>query len=623
MITYRNTFFDTLLERRGSVVPKALAIAFPNALLTAFVKVLALRGLLELTPRDELIMDQSVVWSGFTALVGFLVIFRTSIAYSRFWDGATLTHNMRGNWFDACSALIAFTKCSKATPQQVNNFRHIIIRLFSMLHALALAEIEEAEVTGLSEHPQLSSSMSLDLIDVRGIDPRSLSTVRASDAKVELLFQWIQQTIVENFFSGVLGVPPPILSRVFQELSNGMVLYHEAMKISSVPFPLPYAQTCNMLLVVHWLMNPLITIYWVSSPIWAAVLSFVQVFILWTLHLISVEIQNPFGTDANDLDQVGLHLEMNQHLLLLLKPSTLTTPTLSKQAIIEEDVWMDMRNSDLHGSFEEVWTEMDEVGYKTDCCDQKAALFFVDAMARCVSGGRPAPRRSTLRVHDTDGALCAHSFLSDRHVLDQIINTRRKRTKGFQKTTKRRDSDLSGLRRCDSRLTLDRILEDDTRTAEALFNADFDMKDMAFKATATGNTLRSGSGGVCEAPPGPLSDDDAAATMNGLHSPPQPSIASPRTPKLLPPQRTLMETPSLSQQETPDVRQDSFREMDDMQREGLENLEPPGIVASGDESFTIAAITKSAEPPGESAVHPAIVFTSETGSAKVEPFVVS
>ena len=41
---------------------------------------------------------------------------------------------------------------------------------------------------------------------------------------------------------GGVAVPPPILSRVYQELSNAMLGFNSAMKVATTPFPFPYAQ---------------------------------------------------------------------------------------------------------------------------------------------------------------------------------------------------------------------------------------------------------------------------------------------------------------------------------------------------------------------------------------------
>ena len=54
---------------------------------------------------------------------------------------------------------------------------------------------------------------------------------------------WMQTLMVEHHVNGVLSIPAPILSRSFQELSNGMVAFHDAIKLSCIPFPFPYAQT--------------------------------------------------------------------------------------------------------------------------------------------------------------------------------------------------------------------------------------------------------------------------------------------------------------------------------------------------------------------------------------------
>lgn len=86
---------------------------------------------------DTAAMD-STVYNAFSTLLGILVVFRTGQAYNRFWDGSTLTHQMRGDWFDAASSIISFTRTSKADSTKLWDFRQIVVRLFSMLHALSL-----------------------------------------------------------------------------------------------------------------------------------------------------------------------------------------------------------------------------------------------------------------------------------------------------------------------------------------------------------------------------------------------------------------------------------------------------------------------------------------------------
>merc|ERR1719223_1169145 len=113
MIKYKSGGIYYLLkvfQMRGSVFPKALLVAVPCSVISAVIKACINFGMLEvLEPKDSL-MRESAAWSGFSFFIGFLIVFRTSEAYNRFWEGCTSTHAMRAEWFDSCSALVAFCK---------------------------------------------------------------------------------------------------------------------------------------------------------------------------------------------------------------------------------------------------------------------------------------------------------------------------------------------------------------------------------------------------------------------------------------------------------------------------------------------------------------------------------
>lgn len=338
----------------GSVFPKAMLFALPCSLIAAALTAGANSGYLEFLEDEESVLKDNTAWSGFSFLVGFLIVFRTSQSYNRFWDGCTSIHNMRAEWFDACSSLIAFCRHSRISEELMVSFQNRLVRLFSMLHAAALAEIEDSCNKDID-----AEAFKFELIDPQGLDEKSLRVVKNSTAKAELIFQWIQQLIVDGSSTGVLSIPAPILSRSFHELSNGMVAFQDAMKISVVPFPFPYAQTCDFLLVLHWIIAPFVVCRSVSQPVWAGIFVFTQAFVLWSLNIIAVQLQNPFGMDPNDIDGRDMQVEMNSHLLLLLSESTLRVPTLSKRAVDLRGV--DARtfhlDQQISKSFREVWQE--------------------------------------------------------------------------------------------------------------------------------------------------------------------------------------------------------------------------------------------------------------------------
>mmetsp|Transcript_814 Transcript_814/g.1784 ORF Transcript_814/g.1784 Transcript_814/m.1784 type:complete len:659 (+) Transcript_814:175-2151(+) len=340
----------------GSVFPSALLVAIPCSLLAVGLRAWIDAGGSFLAAED--ILKETQVWSGFTFLVGFLIVFRTSQAYARFWDGCTATHNMRAEWLDGVSALCAFVEFSNgrvARDKQVV-FKAKLIRLVSMLHSAALAELE---VMGL-DFPRFQevAAFKYEIIDPGGLDEKSLRLVQQSKTKVQLLYGWIQCLIVQNIQEGVLTIPAPLLSRAFQELANGMVAFHEAMKISAIPFPFPYTQTCDCLLFMHFIITPIVTCQWVNSLAWAGVFVFIQVFVLWALNFTAIEIENPFGVDPNDLDGRTMQMAMNQNLLLMLRSNATRTPHLQDNYTCNEAA---EGGEFLLKSFHDVWSDSPEM----------------------------------------------------------------------------------------------------------------------------------------------------------------------------------------------------------------------------------------------------------------------
>mmetsp|Transcript_26196 Transcript_26196/g.49431 ORF Transcript_26196/g.49431 Transcript_26196/m.49431 type:complete len:636 (-) Transcript_26196:463-2370(-) len=438
MIKYRTrqgslSFFRQVCQRAGSVFPEAFQIALPCMALTVALTILINEKQLQFLENEDSVLRDNAAWGGFSFLVGFLIVFRTSQSYNRFWEGCQSTHHMRAEWFDGCSSLIAFCKHSKADKGKVSHFQNTLVRLFSMLHAAALAEIEDCAGDEVSDYEAFNFA----LLDAEGIDEKSLLVIKSSTAKVELIFQWIQQLVVENIETSVLSIPPPILSRSFQEIANGMVAFHDAMKISYIPFPFPYAQTCDFLLLLHWFIVPFVVCQWVTEPVWAAVFSFIQVFILWALNFIAVELENPFGLDANDIDGWHMQEEMNEHLLLLMSPSTKTTPTLSTKCKDLSDLsyWMgDSRDTVsmlAEKSFSQVWNALESIPPGDAMCS-RASVRPPARRSRAVS-----MRHSSATMHN-----CNNSRASSR--ASRYATTRRSRLSTDTRDTTYANSSVRG-----------------------------------------------------------------------------------------------------------------------------------------------------------------------------------
>ncbi|KAF4698182.1 Zinc finger, RAN-binding domain containing 2 [Perkinsus olseni] len=105
---------------------------------------------------------------------------------------------------------------------------------------------------------------------------------------VLVVSQWIVELMLSQNLHGRLNVHGAIQSRVYQEISNGMLGYNQALKISKIPFPFPFAQIIALMSFGFLIISPIAMItttnYWHDG-----------------LNQISIELEEPYGTDANDL----------------------------------------------------------------------------------------------------------------------------------------------------------------------------------------------------------------------------------------------------------------------------------------------------------------------------------
>eukprot|EP00928_Gymnodinium_smaydae_P087803 TRINITY_DN71_c3_g1_i1.p1 TRINITY_DN71_c3_g1~~TRINITY_DN71_c3_g1_i1.p1 ORF type:complete len:525 (+),score=37.80 TRINITY_DN71_c3_g1_i1:58-1632(+) len=298
------------LSLRGSVLPKAFALALPNAVLAFLLHVYA-----RPPPGVASIFEGcEIFWSGYTFVLGFLLVFRNNQAYSRFWEGATRIQQIRGEWLNAFSNLVAFSS-TKAPAHEVERFHQMMARLFSLMHCSALQQVADLE------------DDTMDIIECSGFAYEFLEYLQDANDRCEIILQWVQRAIVEASHAGIIDVPPPILSRVFQELSHGIVNLNNVRQLKEIPFPFPYSQTLTYLLVIHWVTTAVLASQFMGSAVCAAFLSFVLISAYWTPLYIALEIDQPFGGDANDLPVKMLQSDMNQSLLQLLEPMAQTVPS--------------------------------------------------------------------------------------------------------------------------------------------------------------------------------------------------------------------------------------------------------------------------------------------------------
>jgi len=345
--------FHKLVQLEGSVTMTVL----PHCLLAALLAILV--------NQQDLIFFPSKAYGHqiFTYGLSFLVIMRTNLSYSRYWEGITACILMHSKWLDAAAQIIAFDELSKgAAAASGPKFRAHVVHIFGLMSATAMLELQgedESELRNLvreyfppddeppdapfqshdvrpasaaspasvvplsDQQPKLSRSKSNleGNLEESGTDAAFLPVIgkvtegeyteyhSAKDAEVPVHY-WMQKMvrlITKRHHQGGLAAPPPIVSRIFQELSNGLLGFENAHKITAIPFPFPYTQIVQYLQTAFVVSVPFVVCSFVDDLAFQMVFSFLAVFTFTSLNAVASELEDPFGHDANDLPLRQLH----------------------------------------------------------------------------------------------------------------------------------------------------------------------------------------------------------------------------------------------------------------------------------------------------------------------------
>jgi len=338
MIDYRSGVwgFKVSLGCRGSLAPRALTMAIPNAVLTYIVATFLQQSAAKEWLDDDTPTSAQMVGTAFSSIMLFILYNRSSTAYDRWWEGGTLLQKTRGEWFNAYSSIMAFASTDPEVQTQVDAYCNLLARLMSLLMCCGLQQVSP------------NKDRPFEIIDLEGIERESMEFLNSAPDKVEIILQWIQRSIVMQMESGVLPVPPPILSRAFQELSRGIVNLQNARKIAEFPYPYPLAQISMILQLTHWVMMP----FWAALAVprgWAVLVSFLSIFVLWCVHFNALDLEFPFGGRDNDLPMREMQHDWNNSICTMLDKRVTHPPLFQYDPEVHEEMCMSMSDaSDLY-----------------------------------------------------------------------------------------------------------------------------------------------------------------------------------------------------------------------------------------------------------------------------------
>ena len=145
-----------------------------------------------------------------------------------------------------------------------------------------------------------------------------LQKARGPSAKVTLAWHWLSEFIIREHLAGSLGkVAPPIISRLIQFLSDGMIFYNHARKTMYIPFPFPHAQISAIFVVIIVAAVPLLMDEYSNNIYVGSALTFFTVICISGLHEVAKELENPFRNVPNEIPLCNLQALFNESLVTL------------------------------------------------------------------------------------------------------------------------------------------------------------------------------------------------------------------------------------------------------------------------------------------------------------------
>lgn len=207
-------------------------------------------------------------------VISLLLVFRTNTAYERWWEGRKLWGTLVNCSRNLSIRLSAITKDS---PDDLREFKRLIINFPYALknHLRNISSMDEAELEEKFQIKELKTQKHL---------PQYIS-----DNFYNRLVRLNQEGKIntENFIA---------VSTDWQQL---MEVCGACERIKNTPIPFSYSTFIKKFLIIYIFTLPIAygpTLGYYAVPIVAFIF-----YVLTSLELIAEEIENPFGTDDNDL----------------------------------------------------------------------------------------------------------------------------------------------------------------------------------------------------------------------------------------------------------------------------------------------------------------------------------
>lgn len=415
-----------MFQRTGSVIPRSI----PTALYSTVIALLFsfsdehMHSWFGVSFRQEDIISHPYALQVFAIVFGYLLVLRTNLAYSRYWESLSSVEQMVSKWNDAIIQIVVFEENGANNAVWRRHFVHLgslmasvavhclrgdlsvdsltndddihdeffgfaqtfghSVKQDSYLHKMStikakraakrLSESKKQSIAQTSGPEKMHSppsdspwatlkatleekvfkikklgknsrihrlekkaehirtqTMIRRLHELASHEDRHTKVIGGMSAeerqelkmvevqhRVDFIMQRILRVMSSHIKHDGMGLAHPIVSRCFQEFSSGILGFNQAMKISTCPFPFPYVQMIAWASLMFTTFVPVAISVYTPNYGMAALLSFMVTLGYVSINEVAAELEEPFGTDTNDIPLFHILTTMNAKLRLAL-----------------------------------------------------------------------------------------------------------------------------------------------------------------------------------------------------------------------------------------------------------------------------------------------------------------
>lgn len=279
MISYDpKNWLSVVFTIRGSIIPRMM----PRCSAIAVIGVVAAYGSVKLGWRMPSILHTMI-----GIALGLLLVFRTNASYDRFWEGRRLFGTMVNRCRDLTRQVVAYIDGAELA-QTREHLRHLVCAYFRLCGRTLRDETELEPLAPL-------------------LDDRERAALEGVKHRAPVCLAWITTELTRLARQGKLTEQQ--LLAMDQNITTLQDSLGGCERILRTPVPFAYAQHIKIFVVLFCFTAP----FAIADAMkwWTPLGGFLLAFALLGVDEIGVEIEDPFGYDANDLpvDAIGDGIE--------------------------------------------------------------------------------------------------------------------------------------------------------------------------------------------------------------------------------------------------------------------------------------------------------------------------